>query len=584
MTRATPFFFGPPAAPLFGWHHAAGSAGSRDTAIVLVPPIGFDYICCYRTLRILAERLAAVGFDVLRFDYPGTGNSSGRPDDPGQLTGWMEGIRRAVSEARTRTGAEAVALVGVRMGATLAASAAPTIDGITELVLWSPFRAGKVFVREATLLGRMTERAESSEPGPIEAAGFLLTHPTAIELAGLDLLVDRRPPASRVLLLERDDFGSDSRLADHLRRTGCCVAIDRLPGTTEMLAEPMISLVPERILDRIVTWFTDGPAPVHRNAPRRVGSDHASQACGAPDGVRERVLFFGPDQRLFGILTQPPEAQPARTAIIVLNTGCEHHVGPHRMYVPLAREWAALGHAVFRFDLGGIGDSRTPDGVQDYLAYPAHALGDIRAAITEVQSRCGASRVMLVGICSGGWHAFQAARNGFPVDGILAVNAPLYFREGSDYSRQELSDQRELRRYSHSLTNLDKWKKALRGRASVATFAWVSVVGFWRSIRSNLVAAGLRLRPAGLEADLQGIVARGIRACFAFSEADLTLGYFELRAKGSIRRSRGQIEWVVVDDADHTFRPLRAQAALRTLMGEYLAKWRDGTTGPHSPV
>ena len=123
-------------------------------------------------------------------------------------------------------------------------------------------------------------------------------------------------------------------------------------------------------------------------------------------------------------MTEPPGSEPVSTAIIVLNTGCEHHVGPHRMYVPLAREWAAQGHAVFRFDLGGIGESRAPDGAEDYVAYPAHATSDVRAAIAEVRSRCGASRVMLIGICAGGWHAFQAARDGLPVDGILAVNAP----------------------------------------------------------------------------------------------------------------------------------------------------------------
>lgn len=577
MSRPVPFFFGAPVAPLFGWHHEARGAVVRDTAIVLVPPIGFDYICCYRTLRVLAERLAAAGFHVLRFDYSGTGDSCGGPDDPGQVTGWMESIRLAVGEARHRSGAEAVALVGVRMGATLAASAAPGLAGIADLVLWSPFRAGKAFVREARVLGRMGESAESSPDGQIESAGFLLARNTATELTGLDLLVDTRPPAPRVLVLERDDFGSDSRLPDHLRSVGCAVTTERLPGTAEMLIEPMISKLPERILDRIVEWFTDAPAsspPIPAGRP----AAPAPVPSAAVAGVRETALFFGPERRLFGILTEPGGPARWRSVVVVLNTGCEHHVGPHRMYVSLARQWAAAGHAVLRFDIGGIGDSTAPAGSPDYIAYPPHAMDDIRSAVAEVRSRSDGCRVMLVGICSGGWHAFQAARDRVPVDGILAVNPPLYFREGPGYSPQELADQVELRRYTRSLTKLDKWKKALQGRASISTFARVSVVGCWRSLRSTLVALGLRLKRDGLEGDLQDITARGIPACFAFSESDLTLGYFELRARGAIRRSRGRIQWTVVDHADHTFRPIRAQAALRSLMGEYLARWGGGQT------
>lgn len=584
MNPVTPFFFGSPAAPLFGWHHSARGAAQRTTPVVLAPPIGFDYICCYRALRVLAERLADSGFDVVRFEYSGTGNSSGRPDDPGQMSGWMQSIRHAVDQAKIRTGSASVALVGVRMGATLAAAIAPEIEGIAELVLWCPFRAGKAFVRETTMLGRMTGIAETSQEESIESAGFILTRPTAAELAALDLLGDSRPPAPRVLLVERDDFVSDDRLPEHLRSAGCCVTTERLPGTTEMLAEPMISKLPEIILNRIVAWFTEGPTSIRAPELHPAAESGDSGACGSPDGVREHAFFFGPDRRLFGILTEPPKRQPVHTAIIVLNTGCEHHVGPHRMYVPLARDWAALGHAVLRFDLGGIGESRAPDGADDYVAYPSHALTDIRAAITEVRSRCGAGRVMLMGICAGGWHAFQAARDGLPVDGILAVNAPLYFTEGPGYDPQEMQDERELRRYTHSLTNLDKWKKALQGRASVGTFAWVSVVGVWRSIRSNLVALGLRLKRDGLEADLHDIMARGIPACFAFSESDLTLGYFELRAKGSIRQSGGRIEWAVINDADHTFRPLRAQVALRNLVGEYLARWRGAAPNPQPPA
>ena len=72
-------------------------------------------------------------------------------------------------------------------------------------------------------------------------------------------------------------------------------------------------------------------------------------------------------------------------SIVLLNTGFEYHVGPHRLYVPLARDWAARGHLVLRFDLGGIGDSAPPPGAPDNVAYPGHMLDDAREAIALVR-------------------------------------------------------------------------------------------------------------------------------------------------------------------------------------------------------
>ena len=86
--------------------------------------------CVYRVWRILAERLAGVGFDVLRFDYEGTGDSAGDPEEPGRLEAWIGNIERVVEEARALAGASEVALVGLRIGATLALQAAASRGGV----------------------------------------------------------------------------------------------------------------------------------------------------------------------------------------------------------------------------------------------------------------------------------------------------------------------------------------------------------------------------------------------------------------------------------------------------------------------
>src|SRR4029077_21192229 len=118
-------------------------------------------------------------------------------------------------------------------------------------------------------------------------------------------------------------------------------------------------------------------------------------------GHHERAVLFGPGDRLFGIFTEPAGAAGTAPSVILLNTGCEYHVGPNRLYVPLAREWATRGHLVLRYDLGGIGDSAPPPGAPDNVAYPGHMLDDAREAIAFVRKEAATDgRVIAAGLCS----------------------------------------------------------------------------------------------------------------------------------------------------------------------------------------
>ena len=51
--------------------------------------------------------------------------------------------------------------------------------------------------------------------------------------------------------------------------------------------------------------------------------------------------------------------------LLLLSGGVNPQVGTNRMHTRWARAWAELGVSTFRFDLAGIGDSRTHEGAQD---------------------------------------------------------------------------------------------------------------------------------------------------------------------------------------------------------------------------
>src|SRR5688572_9512999 len=76
--------------------------------------------------------------------------------------------------------------------------------------------------------------------------------------------------------------------------------------------------------------------------------------------IRDEALRLGPDGQLVGILSHPAGGRartPHAPAVIVLNAGVLHRVGPHRLHVSLTRRLAVQGFASVRLDLGGIGDS-----------------------------------------------------------------------------------------------------------------------------------------------------------------------------------------------------------------------------------
>src|SRR5262245_54172711 len=198
---ARPLFLAQDRHYLFAWHHPARPSVRRGAAVVLCPSIGGEFVAAYRVWRCLAEQLAGLGFDVVRFDYEGTGDSFGALEESDRINGWFHNIERALSTARHLTGSSHVALVGLRIGATLAAHAAAALGGVDRLVLWSPCMSGRAYIRELKALAQVSrENHTTIDEGPdILAAGYLLPASVAADLERLDLKTIPACPAPHVL-------------------------------------------------------------------------------------------------------------------------------------------------------------------------------------------------------------------------------------------------------------------------------------------------------------------------------------------------------------------------------------------------
>ncbi len=568
----SPFYFGPPGAPLFGWWHAGDPASRRGVPVVICPPVGFDYVGTYRTFRNLALRLADCGFDVLRFDFPGTGDSSGMPTDDGLAHQWLASIGTAVEAAREISGCRTVAVMGARLGATMAAVAARDLPFVESLVVWSPYRSGKAYVREVKALDVLSGANDPVTGAAVSAAGFTLTAETVAALAGFDLLAIDHVPADRLLVIERDDLDSDPKLLERVASWGPAVTADRTAGTGAAFTGPIASKPPIEIMDRIVQWLTMAhPVLGGTVAPTAA---RPSVVTIAP-GCRERPFIVGDGKPLFGLLSEPEGPGPVEEAVVFLNSGADYHIGPHRIFVPLARECAAAGLLAYRFDLQGLGDSATSDSGAENVSYPDHAVADLGRAVAAIRRMTGVRRVLVVGLCSGGWHSIRAARAGLAVDGILAINPPLYF--GRDEGKDEVLGHFEVTRYRHALSDRSKLVRLLTGKVSLRKVVRVLLADARRRIGGRLKKWSRRPAPDQTAEDIRWLSKADFPTLVVFSQADLGWFHFDLHLPVAVRRRRGSIDWVVVPHADHTFRPPTAKAKLRDMALEFILEWRKGS-------
>ncbi len=142
-----PLFFGDAEKPLFGIHHQPSATSQlQDTSIVLCNPIGFEYGRTHSVMRVLAKKLAANGYHVLRFDYFATGDSSGQSHEV-SVEQFIKDITLSCDEIKTISATRKVSVVGYRYGALLASFASESYK-FSRLVLWDPVVDGEAYLKD----------------------------------------------------------------------------------------------------------------------------------------------------------------------------------------------------------------------------------------------------------------------------------------------------------------------------------------------------------------------------------------------------------------------------------------------------
>lgn len=561
--------------------------GVPRSLVVFAQPFAEEMNKSRRLVAIQARSLAAAGCAVLVPDLQGCGDSAGTSADA-DWSAWRDDLAAACEwliERCASTMSIPLWLWALRSGALLAVEAAARLSRPCDFLFWQPAAQGKTLLQQFLRLkmaGQLSApnaaqgstgdlRRQLAAGQAIDVAGYRVSPGLA---AGLDAARLSPPGArspGRLIMLEVSSQPEPSlalsRIIAEWQGDGWRVDAETVAGppfwqTTEIEEVPALVATTDRIMGAVLP-------PVAEVPERAVAAKEAMQPGRSDrDGTvvaEQPVAFDCAGEHLVGVIHRPPRADPARSSlgVVVVVGGPQYRIGSHRQFVHLARDLAAAGHPVLRFDVRGMGDSTgAARGFE-------HQTEDIAAAVdTLFRAVPGLRSCALWGLCDGASAAlmYVADTRDRRVAGLCLANP--WAR-----SPQSHASTRVRHHYWGRLRSPEFWAKLLRGGVSVR-----SLTEFTASLKAS------RRRPRAddmastsfQDRMLHGWNALAGRILLILSRNDFTanefLDYARTHPHWSAALGQAGVETVALDDADHTFSEPAVLGAAHEATNEWLGR------------
>ncbi|MCU1594068.1 MAG: hypothetical protein JWO12_1460 [Frankiales bacterium] len=376
---------------------------SRGTAVVLVPPFGWEGMAAARNLRTWARSLAEHGHPTVRYHPPGSGDSAG--DAAGQdMDSWTTALQDVLGATQAATCTSRLTVIGLGLGGLVAANAVARGAPVDDLVLWSTPSKGRLLLRELRAFARMT--GDVDDPFEVEHDGVLWVHGYPVgarlqeQLAELDVATLDLRRVRRALVLGRGTLPADARLAAAFASAVSAPG----PGYDELTVEPRLSVPPVAVMATVQAWLeASAPGPT---AP-------------LPQAGGERIVTQGP----VSVIVHPVSGA-ALTAVFV-GAGATPRSGPNRLWTEASQRWQSRGIASVRVDLEGIGEGEGPAaGASGPEAlYAEEYRSQVRDVLDLAVAEGLPGNFLLVGLCSGGYWSVQTALADDRVRGVVVLNS-----------------------------------------------------------------------------------------------------------------------------------------------------------------
>lgn len=548
-------------------HEAAGRRG-----VVICGSLGDEDLNLYRSQVLLADRLAQAGFPTLRVSYYGTGDSAGSDGEPDRFSAWCASIIASVHWLRTTHALTRVTLCGVRIGAALAALAAGEAEDVDSLAMLAPVTTGRQFMREQILAARTNADIWQShhpidEGAWFEAHGLRLDHPTRDALSGLDVRKLRLSHVRRVLLLDQPST-PNNQLVTALRDQGIEVTQQPLDGRERWLRDSHESDSPHAAFEQTVEWL--GDADQTNRAPVPVAAQSLDLG-----SLQETPVRLGPAEALSGILSLPAHHDSDLPVVLIPSTSANPRYGNSRGAVNLGRWLAEQGIASLRMDGHGIGDAAPTTGERGG-PYTKQGNADVSTGIDFLVARFRGPIVVL-GMCSGAYHAFQAAATDQRIDGLILVNLQKFvWREGESLTVVQRTTFRTTGFYLRNLASTAMWRRLFQGQINVSGITSALAIRAARQLAAAadpaIAAVNGETRVGMVRRQLSELSQRSVRILYVLSGNDPGLDeiseYFGMR--GWRLRRKPNVTFLTINHADHTFSAHWARERLRQAIQPFL--------------
>ncbi len=550
---------------IFFWHHLP-TGNNKNAAVIIISPVGPEYMSCHRSIKLLAEKIALSGIHCIRYDPIGMGNSSGNLDDSGIWEKWVNSPQKLQHYLKNKFNISSIILTGLRSGCLILSDVIKTTQ-IKTAVFWYPQVKGTAYMRSIQLLDSVLYKTPNTlEAEIMEGGGYPVSNELQDKIRGINLLSGYSHCLKKALIIENKHSEEKSSLHQSMLAASIKTDSVYLDDLDNMIKQVTLSEIPHSSIHFIQNWL----AQLNMAQITEPYNNDITISDYIDTDYKESVIHINSKRKIFGVLTTPNNNENNRL-VIFANTGAAHHAGPNHIHVDVARTLVKYGVSTFRMDISNLGDSANNYEIDPPEEYPPDAAADINIAIDYINKNLPNKSIILCGISAGAHNIFHAALNSSSkkLCKIIMINPETYYYNAEHTLLSSSNPQAEIDQlyYQKQVLNYKKWLSLLtqpKKMYNILSFIFFFTVKKIQSlILKVLNLINIKIKTV-LEKDIQRLGDKNIAITLIYSEDDPGHQILVSQAARTVKKHQQNNLYssIQILNADHTFSSISSRQDL----------------------